>query len=443
MKNKNRLRLFGGLAYLIVIGVLLLIIFNGYVLVEHPANDTQHNNEVVIGLSIQEGSGDSSNLNIESEVTDLSTLLIPQNPFVSVYLEYIAVYDNAPISDIYCVSSIILRHGNPFLDTDRKIPRENSMGELDAFPGEYSFRFENPQCIAKGNKYLLPHLFLGYVLEDATANLGIVEFSGYESFSYFPFDQKEIVLEASLDSDVDTETKLSLSPGLEIVNSESFQDGWVVNTIVGDQGLTLRLTRLTYYKMIFVLVYGALTIVLILLSITQFDVQNVMQIYLGILFGLSGTRAILVPDFVQSSFLVDISTSISFVLVLFEMVSLLVNEQLSTTSRDKLRISEIGRGDIKSEWVEIENLSILSVDMKGWMLFDMKGHRYIFPPFILRGRGVFGKSKTVKVWTKQGENNISNLYWSKKKAVWNDRDVTIHLANSTGKVLFVYEHYER
>lgn len=418
MKYKSRLRLVGGFLYVIMISALLVIIFNSYVLVEQSTTVIQ-SNDIVLGMSIQEGNGNSGNPSIETEVTDLSTLVIPQNPFVSVYLDYIAVHDNSSIPDKYCVNSIILN--------------------------EYSFRFDSEnRCIAKGNKYLLPHLFLGYVLEDATADLGIVEFKGYEAFSFFPFDRKEIVLDPILEGVVDGETGLLLKPSLEIVNSESFQDGWVSNAIVDDdQRLTLRLTRLTYYKMIFILVYGALAIVLILLSFAPFAVENVMQIYLGILFGLSGTRAILVPDYVQSSFLVDISTSVLFVLVLLEMVSLLIYEQLNTTSKDKLRISDVGKGDTKSEWVQIENLGLLSIDMTGWTLFDMGGHRYTFPSFILGGRSIFGKPKTVKIWTKVGENNISNLYWGKKKSVWNDKDETIHLANSTGKVVFVYEHHER
>ena len=61
------------------------------------------------------------------------------------------------------------------------------------------------------------------------------------------------------------------------------------------------------------------------------------------------------------------------------------------------------------EYVLIENSGNNSVDMEGWWIkADKSGARYDFPDnFSL------GSDKTVKVWTKVGQNTSSNLYWNR------------------------------
>lgn len=70
------------------------------------------------------------------------------------------------------------------------------------------------------------------------------------------------------------------------------------------------------------------------------------------------------------------------------------------------------------EYVEIKNTKNNDVEMDEWILRD-EGNKdgtkntYTFQDFVLR------KGKTVKVWTKSGSNDSSNLYWGEKVEIWN------------------------
>lgn len=67
------------------------------------------------------------------------------------------------------------------------------------------------------------------------------------------------------------------------------------------------------------------------------------------------------------------------------------------------------------EWVAIKNAIGQSVDMTGWTLKN--DHRipdiFEFPNFTL------SNGRTVKVWTKWGENSSTDLYWGLDHPVWN------------------------
>jgi hypothetical protein len=70
------------------------------------------------------------------------------------------------------------------------------------------------------------------------------------------------------------------------------------------------------------------------------------------------------------------------------------------------------------EYVEIKNTSNNSVDMDGWWIKveSNKDKKYTFPDFTLGG------GKTVKVWTKDGQNDASNLFWDTSDVWNNNRD---------------------
>lgn len=78
------------------------------------------------------------------------------------------------------------------------------------------------------------------------------------------------------------------------------------------------------------------------------------------------------------------------------------------------------------EYVEIENTSNNSVDMEDWYIKveSNSALRYDFPKFTLGG------GKTVRVWTKVGQNTTSNLFWGLSTPVWNNNSDCAYLRDA-------------
>ena len=66
------------------------------------------------------------------------------------------------------------------------------------------------------------------------------------------------------------------------------------------------------------------------------------------------------------------------------------------------------------EYVEIKNNTNGGIDMEDWVLRDENRNIFFFPPFTL------AKGKTVKVWTKSGDDTSTDLYWDSDIPIWND-----------------------
>jgi hypothetical protein len=78
--------------------------------------------------------------------------------------------------------------------------------------------------------------------------------------------------------------------------------------------------------------------------------------------------------------------------------------------------------EYEGEYVQIENRGPGSQDMTGWTLGDTSDHLYHFPTgFILAG-GV-----SVRVWTKEGDDTQTNLYWGRDGPVWGNDGDTAYL----------------
>ena len=90
-------------------------------------------------------------------------------------------------------------------------------------------------------------------------------------------------------------------------------------------------------------------------------------------------------------------------------------------------------GNPLDEYVLIENNDTDSVNMTGWILRDDgtgdEAHVYTFPSFTL------GEDKTVKVWTKSGDNGSGNLYWDLDEEVWNDGGDVAYLRDEDDKLV--------
>lgn len=79
------------------------------------------------------------------------------------------------------------------------------------------------------------------------------------------------------------------------------------------------------------------------------------------------------------------------------------------------------------EYVEITNTSNNSISLEGWYIKveSNSSLRYNFPKFNLGG------GKTVRVWTKNGANTSSDLYWGLTTPVWKDNGDCAYLRDNT------------
>jgi hypothetical protein len=70
--------------------------------------------------------------------------------------------------------------------------------------------------------------------------------------------------------------------------------------------------------------------------------------------------------------------------------------------------------DVEGENVIIVNPRTAPLTMTNCTLRDESNHIFTFPSFILAG------GAQVRIWTKSGVNDDSNLYWRRRQAVWNN-----------------------
>ena len=71
--------------------------------------------------------------------------------------------------------------------------------------------------------------------------------------------------------------------------------------------------------------------------------------------------------------------------------------------------------DPLDEYVSIHNYDSSLVHLTGWFIRDDGPNRYDFPAnFSIAGR------QTVRIWTKDGANTTSDLFWGNEDEVWND-----------------------
>ena len=92
--------------------------------------------------------------------------------------------------------------------------------------------------------------------------------------------------------------------------------------------------------------------------------------------------------------------------------------------------------DVDGEYVRISNGSDAAVDLGGLTLRDHDSkHSYTFPAFTL------APGAEVQVWTKQGSDDATNLYWGSRSAIWNNDGDTAVLSSADGSEVatFTYE----
>jgi hypothetical protein len=70
--------------------------------------------------------------------------------------------------------------------------------------------------------------------------------------------------------------------------------------------------------------------------------------------------------------------------------------------------------DVLGEYVLIENQGTANENMTGWKLKNEENDTFRFPVFILKA------GSEVTVWTREGANTETDLYWGSERSIWDN-----------------------
>ncbi len=87
--------------------------------------------------------------------------------------------------------------------------------------------------------------------------------------------------------------------------------------------------------------------------------------------------------------------------------------------------------DLVGEYVKIHNLSEHKISLKDWNLCDYKSvHCFTFEDIAIQGQD------TLTLWTKEGTDTASDLYFNEPKSIWNNDVDTAYLYDLKGQLIF-------
>ena len=92
----------------------------------------------------------------------------------------------------------------------------------------------------------------------------------------------------------------------------------------------------------------------------------------------------------------------------------------------------IGAGVLANEHVVLQRTGNGELSMAGWRLNDGAGNSYSFPQLTLY------KGGTVDLYTRSGEDNVSDLYWGLNISIWN-AGKTVYLYDAQGELRSSYK----
>ena len=92
--------------------------------------------------------------------------------------------------------------------------------------------------------------------------------------------------------------------------------------------------------------------------------------------------------------------------------------------------------DPLNEYVTLYNKGSQAEDLTGWYIQEEGPGRYYFPTnFYIPSKG------TIRVWTMDGENTFTDLYWGSDVEIWNDVEDCAYLRdNSEGEKILVQKY---
>lgn len=107
------------------------------------------------------------------------------------------------------------------------------------------------------------------------------------------------------------------------------------------------------------------------------------------------------------------------------------NPSTSTNSSQLTINAVIGAGDLENEHVIIEHFGSEDVSLSGWRLRDESGAEYRFPALVLH------PGAEVNIYSREGDDSASSLYWDRQIAIWNSGE-KVSLLDSDGRVQDTY-----
>lgn len=85
--------------------------------------------------------------------------------------------------------------------------------------------------------------------------------------------------------------------------------------------------------------------------------------------------------------------------------------------------------NLNGEFVTIINNGNASLDLSGWSLKDQATHFYTFENIVLE------PGESLVLYTGQGSNTASELYWDSDEPIWNNNGDTVFLFDSEGNLV--------
>jgi hypothetical protein len=111
--------------------------------------------------------------------------------------------------------------------------------------------------------------------------------------------------------------------------------------------------------------------------------------------------------------------------------------EFGSTSTESVNTSElvisavIGAGDLENEHVIIEFTGSEDLSVSGWRLRNEQGVEYRFPALVLH------PGAEINVFSRQGEDSASTLFWDRLVPMWDSGD-KVTLLNPSGKTQVTY-----
>ena len=88
--------------------------------------------------------------------------------------------------------------------------------------------------------------------------------------------------------------------------------------------------------------------------------------------------------------------------------------------------------DLEGEFVTLKNMTSSKITMTGWKLKKNNSLVFTFPSFSLAA------GAEVDVWSKDGKNDASNLYWGLSSAIWDNYHDCAYLYDDDGHEVHEY-----
>jgi len=90
--------------------------------------------------------------------------------------------------------------------------------------------------------------------------------------------------------------------------------------------------------------------------------------------------------------------------------------------------------NLNDEYLTLQNKCDNSISMNDWEVKDEGTNIYTFKGFVL------GSNSKVTLYTGSGSDTVNELYWSKKRAVWNNKGDTLFLRDDKGNLVLSYSY---